>query len=536
MSYFERMPVDDPLNVLSILWWTPKISELKTDTAVNNLFTFPKHRLVLFEQCLSEVLTRYDKHKAALLTESNEHFVQLLVNQLGLWFNRLANFTSTVPIVIFMVAEFQRHCLDLRAYMDYMLLVKQKLSSIQQTSACVIPSCLPFLGVITYDVQVVEDFALTGVPVWYIQDLSQFSSKPFPGVSRTIFIGASASSKKLNTIYRYSREHFSRDKPEADDAPPWPAPPPDSRIICGPGSTSARPRISITQHNRLKFTPGNHSFWPPMLSAWRAGLHSVTVDPNRVVSVWVPGDNAYRFPDPHIFIPSDNRTQARVSSYYITWLNFWDSICLAQSSPHFKSLSPSQWRELLLLAFKEAGMKFKENSGAEACSNEMKKLLTDWAASNSVQLCTKNQTTAEVYGEKLTLESLPSRKTAPSRLSFVQSPPSQIDGEGEPKDKNKLYDQIAKDAELEKAVSDIPPEDILNDIPPHQTTSNPPSPTAIPVDNTDGDFSTAVTNRNQLTVASSEVTAQDLPVMTAPPIPQCPLPQPVTRSKDRSAI
>lgn len=100
-------PVDDPLDALSILWWTPKISELKTDTAVNNLFTLPKHRLVLFEQCLSEVLTRYDKHKAALLTESNEHFVNLLVSQLGLWFNRLTNFTSTVPNVIFMVAEFQ---------------------------------------------------------------------------------------------------------------------------------------------------------------------------------------------------------------------------------------------------------------------------------------------------------------------------------------------------------------------------------------------------------------------------------------------
>lgn len=130
--------------------------------------------------------------------------------------------------------------------MDYMLLVKQKLSSIQQTSAHVIPSCLPFLGVITYDVQVVEDFALTGVPVWYIQDLSQFSSKvrikdlvslkdiqstllavqPFPGVSHVIFVGASGSSKKLNAIYQYGREHFSRDKPEADDAPPWPAPPP----------------------------------------------------------------------------------------------------------------------------------------------------------------------------------------------------------------------------------------------------------------------------------------------------------------------
>ncbi|KAF4602846.1 hypothetical protein EYR40_006064 [Pleurotus pulmonarius] len=112
----------------------------------------------------------------------------------------------------------------------------------------------------------------------------------------------------------------------------------------------------------------------------------------------------------------------------------------------------------------------------------------------------------------------------------------QIDGAGEPKDKNELYDQIAKDAELEKAVSDIPPEEILNDIPPRQTTSNPPSPTAVPADNIDGDFSTAVTNRNQLTVASSEVTAQDLPVTTVPPIPQRPRPQPVTRSKDRGAV
>ncbi|KAF4587962.1 hypothetical protein EYR38_009923 [Pleurotus pulmonarius] len=425
-------PVEDQSDVWSSLWWTPGVSELNRDLAVDNMFTLPQRRLALFQRCLTDLLGRFEKEKAVLLTDSNEQFVNTLVSQLRMWFNRLANFTSTAPNIVFMVAEFQRRCLDLRAYVDYMLLVKRKLSSIASSSERTFPTPHPFLGAITYDVQVAEDFAVTGVPVWLIRDLSEFSSKirikalvslqdtslslavqPFPGVSRAVFVGPSRSLKKINAIYQYSREHFSKDKPEKDVAFSLPPPPPSANVMPG-FSSMPRPRISISKTDRLKFNPGDHPFWPPMLPAWASALQSVTQDPNRVVSTWIPGDNAYRFPDPHIFIPSDNGSQARISSYFITWLNFWDSICLAQSSTHFKSLSPSQWRELLLLAFKESGMKFKTNSGAEARSNEMNKLLVEWATRNKVQLSVKNRTTAELGSEKLTLESLPSIKIARS--------------------------------------------------------------------------------------------------------------------------
>ncbi|KAF4574618.1 hypothetical protein EYR36_005966 [Pleurotus pulmonarius] len=426
-------PVKEQSDPLSILWWTPTVSELKTDLAVNNMFTIPDPRLAQFQQCLTDLLGRFEKEKASLLSSSNEIWVNILVNQLQIWFNRLSNFTSTVPNVIFMVAEFQRRYLDLRAYVDYMLLVKRNLNSTHASAERKFPTPHPFLGSITYDVQVAEDFATTGVPVWLIRDLSEFSSKvrikalvsmqnlgsslpvqPFPGVSHSVFVGPSGSLKKYNAIYQYSREHFSKFESETDFVLP-PPPPQASTRIASRAHTTKKPRISIVKTDLLKFTEGNHPFWPPMLPAWSSALKLVNTSSNRVVDIWVPGDNAYRFPDPHIFIPPEQGAPSRVCSYFITWHNFGDVICLAQSSAHFKRLSSPQWQELLLLAFKER-MSFKENSGAAQRSEEMTKLLRDWATSSKVQFSVHSRNTAEFYGETITLDSLPSTKIARSEL------------------------------------------------------------------------------------------------------------------------
>lgn len=251
-------PVKEQSDPLSILWWTPTVSELKTDLAVNNMFTIPDPRLAQFQQCLTDLLGRFEKEKASLLSSSNEIWVNILVNQLQIWFNRLSNFTSAVPNVIFMVAEFQRHYLDLRVYVDYMLLVKRNLNSTHASAERKFPTPHPFLGSITYDVQVAEDFATTGVPVWLIRDLSEFSSKvrikalvsmqnlgsslpvqPFPGVSHSVFVGPSGSLKKYNAIYQYSREHFSKSESETDFVLP-PPPPQASTCIASRAHTTSK--------------------------------------------------------------------------------------------------------------------------------------------------------------------------------------------------------------------------------------------------------------------------------------------------------
>ncbi|KAF4587961.1 hypothetical protein EYR38_009922 [Pleurotus pulmonarius] len=103
----------------------------------------------------------------------------------------------------------------------------------------------------------------------------------------------------------------------------------------------------------------------------------------------------------------------------------------------------------------------------------------------------------------------------------------QIDVDGEAKDDSELHDQTSKDAEQGKALLENPPEATLIDILPRQTASAPSSPKAMSTNNTDGDFSTAITNQLQLTVASSEA------ITTVPPIPPRPRPQPITRDKDR---
>ncbi len=237
-------PILDQSDPWSILWWTPQASQLKPDPAVKDLLGVGREHLAHFEHCRNELNATFEKHKQSLLMASNERWLNVLFNQLHLWINRLSSFTSSFYNVVFMVAECQRRCLDLRAYADYMLLVKDKLATRRSSSHPVFPPPLPFLGAITYDVQIAEEFALTGVPVWLIRDLSQFSSnvrikalaplqeapssvvrKLFPGVHRSVFVGPSGSPHKLNAIYQYSREHFARDEPERDVVFSPPAPP-----------------------------------------------------------------------------------------------------------------------------------------------------------------------------------------------------------------------------------------------------------------------------------------------------------------------
>ncbi len=242
-------PIHEPTDPLSILWWTPKASELKADRAVHNMYGIHHRHLQQFQTCLDGLATQFERNKSSLRAPSNEQWIDLLFHQLHLWFNRLSNFTSTLQNMIFIVAECQRRFLDLQAYIDYMNIVKGKLPSFRQSSKHSFPTPYLFLGAITYDLQVAEDFALTGVPVWLIRDLSAFSSsvriqnlvafndvrssvamEPFPGVSRNIFVGPSGSLKKLHAIYQYSREHFSADKAEPNTAPSLPPPPPSSQI------------------------------------------------------------------------------------------------------------------------------------------------------------------------------------------------------------------------------------------------------------------------------------------------------------------
>ncbi|KAF9496510.1 hypothetical protein BDN71DRAFT_1430265 [Pleurotus eryngii] len=124
------------------------------------------------------------------------------------------------------------------------------------------------------------------------------------------------------------------------------------------------------------------------------------------------GDSGYRFPNPHLFVPSTFRDSITantcVSSYYITWVNYQDAIWLAQPCPASPRHTMSKWQELLLLAMKEVGhLSFKANSGAEGRLTEMTTLLQQLVAKNQVTLAIANHTSAKIHGYTLTLDVLP---------------------------------------------------------------------------------------------------------------------------------
>lgn len=208
-----------------IMWWTPKEAELSHDPLVRRRFSVGRVHLTAFDDCVSKLVAEFLKDATALRTEANSQWVNMLVNQLQIWFNRLSTFATTFPNILFLVAEVQRRWLDLRAYIDYMILVKQELAKLR-SSVAKFPPCHPFIGAITDNQTVAEEFASVGVPVWLLRDLSEFSTntrvktvvplqetstsiQPFPGVSRSIFVGPSNSAAKYDAIYKYARQHFS---------------------------------------------------------------------------------------------------------------------------------------------------------------------------------------------------------------------------------------------------------------------------------------------------------------------------------------
>ncbi|KAF9488322.1 hypothetical protein BDN71DRAFT_1513162 [Pleurotus eryngii] len=426
--------IKDPSDPRSIMWWTLKEVELRADPIVPQRYSVEFVHLTAFKLCVSRLVDEFSKDKDSLRTEANFQWVNMLVNQLQLWVNHLSTFATIFQNVLFLVAEVQRRWLDLRAYIDYMVLVKKELLKLRPPSTK-FSLCHPFIGAITYNHTVNEEFTLAGVPVWLLRDLSKFSSnvriknlaplqetiksvviQPFPGISRLVFVGPSDSCLKHNTIYKYSHQHFSSTD-ESDfplqssfaDVSASKHPAKRAKMQMNPSVSRSRPLPAPNAKDIAKFHPVDHPFWPAILPAWRDALAGVDHSNSHVVAEWKLGDSGYRFPDPHLFVPSTTNTvNKRTSSYYVTWLNYEDAICLAQSSPTSPCHTTSQWRELLLLSMKEAGLlSFKANSDAEGRMSEMTTLLQEWVAKHQIKMASPDAASANMHGYTLTLDALP---------------------------------------------------------------------------------------------------------------------------------
>ncbi|KAF9486853.1 hypothetical protein BDN71DRAFT_1594760 [Pleurotus eryngii] len=428
--------IEDLNDPRSIMWWTPTEGELRPDAIIPGRYSVNDIQLTPFQFCVHMLINEFFKGKDSLRTQANSQWVNTLINQLQTSFNRLSTFTTTFPNILFLVAEVQRRWLDLRAYIGYMVFVKGELSKLR-ISGCKFPSCRSFIGAITHNLTVAEEFASTGVPVWLVRDLSEFSTnihiqslvalqqtvklvivEPFPGMSRAVYIGPSDTCAKYNSIYKYSCQHFSfEDEIErppqppvvADDASAHECPAKRLKTRATAPRSKARTLPALNDKDITKFHPSDHPFWPPILPAWRDALAAVNHSNSRVVAEWVPGDSGYRFPNPHLFVlPILNNVNKHLSSYYLTWLNYEDAIWLAQSSPKSTGYTTTQWRELLLLSMKDAGvLSFKVNSGAEGRMSEMMALLQQWVTKHNIKIAIPDAGSAKVHGYTLTLDLLP---------------------------------------------------------------------------------------------------------------------------------
>ncbi|KAG5223232.1 CxC2 domain-containing protein [Salix suchowensis] len=411
-----------------IMWWTPKETELRPDAVVPGRYSVEYTHRTLFKFCVAKLVDEFLKDKDSFRTQTNSQWVNMLVNQLQTWYNRLSAFTTSFPNVLFLVAEVQRRWLDLRAYIDYMVIVKGELSKLRASSPK-FPSCRPFIGAITYSHTVAEEFATTGVPVWLVRDLSEFSPnvriqslvalqatklvvvEPFPGVSQAIYVGSSDSCEKYDSIYKYSRQHFALayevERPAqppsaADDASERPAKRFKTQTTAVAGS-KARALPAPNDKDIAKFHPSDHPFWPPILPAWRDALAAVNHSNSRVSLEWAPGDSGYRFPDPHLFVPpSLHNINKRISSYYIT-CHPVGTVLFRFSLLYYYPMAGAP------LTLYEGGwmLSFKVNSGAEGRMSKMTALLQQWVAKHQIKIATPDAGFAKVRGSTLTLDVLP---------------------------------------------------------------------------------------------------------------------------------
>ena len=166
LACIPRNP-ENPSHPLAVLWWTPRDSELiavEGSVAVE-LYIISKERKAALAACqvsLTDEVKEFHKSYGIHPILGRLHTamrISLCLINLGPMSHR---------DLIELIPRFQRHCLDIRAWLDFKLIFEPRLL-LDEDELRKIPVSHERMGVVTESLEVLMTFWLMRVPVWILR-------------------------------------------------------------------------------------------------------------------------------------------------------------------------------------------------------------------------------------------------------------------------------------------------------------------------------------------------------------------------------
>lgn len=163
MTCIRRRPLD-PEHSLQLMWWTPTLQDFELLDGM----AFSVDIGVLSKKMIRVFRSHRDRYLKASRESQQGKGVSpllcLLESRVCNCFTKVAGFGMTWKELVFAVAELQRACLDMEAYLDYHLKFKPRIGG--QKPA---PADEGVMGAFTEKLDVAHSLYMMGIPVWLLR-------------------------------------------------------------------------------------------------------------------------------------------------------------------------------------------------------------------------------------------------------------------------------------------------------------------------------------------------------------------------------
>jgi hypothetical protein len=292
--------------------------------------------------------------------------------------SRLGSLQMTFSQMVFDVTEFQRCYLEICGLLNFLEVYIPRMGG-KVEAATAVANCV---GAIVSTPQVVQDFFIAGLPVWFIQPLNPgpfqhnvlnvvtpFKSADFVCIDNAdpafpvIYDGALTNGEKYNALHRFSRKwlvfkdpfQYQPSSATSTSTSTWASTSsvPSNNVTRGQHCKYASKLASILFLNtsfqasksqtkqaggRDKFAALDSPFAPFSIPAWGAALQAV----NRFFVS--QKSSHYAFPDPGLFVsPATKEKKAKLIETWLRVRSAWIAHVVYEGS----SMSSQHWRDLL---------------------------------------------------------------------------------------------------------------------------------------------------------------------------------------------
>ncbi|EIW80847.1 hypothetical protein CONPUDRAFT_154836 [Coniophora puteana RWD-64-598 SS2] len=394
-SYFEADPI------MSFCWWTPADTDVVwKDATTHTTGLLDDAGFSRMQALMTTARTRETNFCSTSAGENNRSWLRRAIRRLQDVLDRFRRFPSSLRSIILDVADFQRGVMDIWAFTEWWLRVKNgfysrdwtKVEGLKKEDGIVRASPM-YMGCFSTEPFDAEDLYAAGIPVWIPRSRTQWSdssnSISLVNVDRprvviedyhengvdmrypVLHTGPPSLLRIVAARFGYGHSHedpesfkihgistndlgpglqdllkrgassvrFLNSEAGPSTGPSRPKPSKSKR-----STPYTRPSTGPKKEQRDKWAELTHEFWPAGFNAWRVALKEVDKSPSRVRNVAMNG--GYFFPEPALFCGVTDFS--RLARYVENWLAIREPwINYVRTSPPELPPKGQNWRDFL---------------------------------------------------------------------------------------------------------------------------------------------------------------------------------------------